>query len=376
MTAILIIGIFEALFLSGLILAKNNKSKPDFILLTTLIVMASTIIASYMEQYNLRNNFPYPFFIHISPPLIFLHGPLLWFYIKSLTTKKFSIKPIHLLHLLPFITALTNMYFFSYRLSAAERINSFASEEFRNSPAYPAVIAGIALFSQGYFIWGLVLIRNYRKRIKQFFSAVENKDLKWLKFILVSAIFTYALNSTIFIADFTFDLFSYQSMQLSTFIIGALYILAMGFYGVQQTDVFRSIPSEIKLSKTPARQEINNLNSGDEKFIRQLINYFESEKPYLSPDINISALSKQLDVAPEYLSGILNHQLSKSFFDFINQYRVEEFKQQCRLPKNKNLSIIGIAYNSGFNSKATFNRVFKNQTGSTPSAWLQTVSEK
>jgi AraC-like DNA-binding protein len=81
-----------------------------------------------------------------------------------------------------------------------------------------------------------------------------------------------------------------------------------------------------------------------------------------------------MNVQEEYLSSILNNQLNRNFFDFVNQYRVEEFKTQCLNPQNETFTLIGLAYDCGFNSKATFNRVFKNITSLTPGEYKQSVS--
>ncbi len=100
----------------------------------------------------------------------------------------------------------------------------------------------------------------------------------------------------------------------------------------------------------------------------------EREHPYLDPEINITKLSRMLDVRPEYLSEVLNDKLGQNFFDFINRYRIEAFKTQCISETNKHLSIVGIAYSCGFNSKASFYRAFKKFEGKTPIAYMQSVS--
>jgi AraC-like DNA-binding protein len=118
------------------------------------------------------------------------------------------------------------------------------------------------------------------------------------------------------------------------------------------------------------------INKTDEVFIYSLLADMKESKPYLSPDLTLSALSSGMNVSEEYLSGILNNQLNRNFFDFVNQYRVEEFKTQCRDPKNDTYTLIGLAYDCGFNSKATFNRVFKKVTNLTPGEFKQSVSIK
>jgi len=92
MNFILIIGTFEAIFLILLLLGKRNKTLPDLFLGIILFIYAISIGITYIEVYNIRNNFPYPGFINLSWMLLFLHGPALWFYIRSLYGRKFTLK--------------------------------------------------------------------------------------------------------------------------------------------------------------------------------------------------------------------------------------------------------------------------------------------
>ena len=84
-------------------------------------------------------------------------------------------------------------------------------------------------------------------------------------------------------------------------------------------------------------------------------------------------LAGDLDISPNHLSQVINQYEKKNFYDFINMYRVEEFKRRALKPENSNYSILAIAYDSGFNSKSSFNQVFKKIEGKTPSRYLNTT---
>ena len=99
----------------------------------------------------------------------------------------------------------------------------------------------------------------------------------------------------------------------------------------------------------------------------------KSEKPYLEPDLNIYKLSEQIGTSRHYLSQVINEKAGKSFFDFINGFRVEEAQSKLTDPAMANKSILGIAFDSGFNSKATFNTTFKKHSGMTPSAYQKSL---
>lgn len=102
----------------------------------------------------------------------------------------------------------------------------------------------------------------------------------------------------------------------------------------------------------------------------RLLDLMETEEPYLNPDLSLRSLAQQVDIHPNQLSWLLNDGFGKNFNEFINHYRVAEFKQLAKLPENANLTIMAIAYDCGFNSKTVFNTYFKKETGFTPKAFL------
>lgn len=376
MDVILVIAAFQALLMVALIQTKKAKSISDQILSVMFLVNALTLFFGFMEIYNRKNGYPYPVFINASTPFILLHGPLLWFYIRSLTYQHFRFKPVHLLHFLPFIIIFIRFTLTMYFLPAAIKIEIETSEAFKNDFFFPLTVAAIAISTQGYYVWGLLMIRAHEKRIKAYFSRTENIDLRWLKFLIITAIIFYASISTLYAIDYAFSLMPYSALQLTGFSFASFYILVLGFYGHRQGNIFTSQKLEIDLHKATSEVQESTLNSEEEKFIRRLLDYMIHQKPFLDPELTLSLLSNQLRVTSEYLSAILNTRLKKNFFDFINHYRVEEFKARCKDPASRNLKLLSIAFDCGFNSKATFNRVFKNTTGLTPSEYMEGITLK
>jgi len=181
---------------------------------------------------------------------------------------------------------------------------------------------------------------------------------------------TSIINIAFFI-DFFIPVAPFVWMQAASFIFVSLYILFLGFFGHKQESLFTK-GTLVKVDSQPENKK--HINKADEIFIYKLLDNMKELKLYLNPDLNLSALSIAMNVSEEYLSGILNNHLNRNFFDFVNQYRVEEFKTQCLNPQNDSFTLLGLAYDCGFNSKATFNRVFKNSTNLTPSEYKQSVS--
>ena len=110
-----------------------------------------------------------------------------------------------------------------------------------------------------------------------------------------------------------------------------------------------------------------NLTSGAIEQRREaLIRLMKTGKPYLDPQLTLTRLSEQLDMKPKDLTVVLNQRLQTRFYDFLNKYRVQEAKEKLIDPGNAHLTIIALANESGFNSKSSFNSVFKKHVNMTP----------
>jgi AraC-like DNA-binding protein len=105
------------------------------------------------------------------------------------------------------------------------------------------------------------------------------------------------------------------------------------------------------------------------KTAQQLVHIMEEEHLFLDPVLSLNTLSSKTQLSEKEISTTLNKHLNKNFYNFVNEYRVNEVKQRLLDPKFKDLKIISIAYDCGFNSKPTFNRIFKEYTGKSPNAF-------
>jgi AraC-like DNA-binding protein len=287
--------------------------------------------------------------------------------VKSLTDQHFMFRPGYLLNLLPFIFCIVLFTFEYYTKPLSDKIVILQSESFKQHWDYPVVIITMALSSLFYFSWAAVLVKRYNRRIKVYFSETSRYDLKWLSLLMIASAAIYTVIYLAFVIDLVFPLAPFRWMHQISFILGSVYIIVLGFYGHRQGNLFSDKTIGIELQETGPVLEVKySLTKKENDFILFLLKYMNGNKPFLIPEITLSTLAAELDVTPEYLSGIINNKLGKNFFDFINHYRIEEFKTRCSAVENKKFTLLSIAFDCGFNSKATFNRVFKNVTGITP----------
>jgi AraC-like DNA-binding protein len=367
MQSILIIGFFEAFFLVALLLTKRRKQQHDYILACYLFINGLTILGSFFDVYNRTHNFPYPALLNLDIPFIFLHGPLLWFYVKALSVKDLKFKPIYILHFLPFFLIIVEHWTNIYSLPENLKIWINATESFKSWPIYPVVVAAIAISIISYQVWCFFLIKKYNKKVRNYFSQDEKINLNWLKTLLICTFLCYMLAIIIFDLDLVFHYAKYGNLQSVTYIFASIFILFLGFYGHKQGNIFTSSQIEPEFSNGSEFTINKKVTSDDEQFISALTELMKGKKPFLDSELTIASLSKSMNVSPYYMSGILNDKLNLNFYDFVNYYRVEEFKLKLTEPQNAKLSFEGIAYDCGFSSKATFYRVFKKNTGLSPS---------
>lgn len=106
-------------------------------------------------------------------------------------------------------------------------------------------------------------------------------------------------------------------------------------------------------------------------YVMQLKIEMDEDKPFLNPELSLKALAGHIELHPNKLSWLLNNHFGKNFNDFVNQYRIQEFQRLAITPENKNITLLGLAYESGFNSKTVFNTFFKKETGMTPKQWVK-----
>ncbi|MBB6370316.1 helix-turn-helix domain-containing protein [Chryseobacterium shigense] len=241
---------------------------------------------------------------------------------------------------------------------------------FEDNSIFNYIFIGLILF-QALFYTGLsyFTIRKHKKRIQQFSANTEGINLNWLEYITV----------IIFIINIIYVVYnlSYDSKALNFFINGVflLVIYFVGYYSLKQKEIYpleeKQREELIAIDEEPEMEEVKKKLISDEELARiknQLEEVMYKQKPYLDSELNLIRLSELLSVSTHHLSYVINTGFKKNFFQYVNEYRVEYAKRLLKDSQSK-LSILGIAYESGFNSKTSFNTTFKKFTGQTPSEY-------
>jgi len=225
-------------------------------------------------------------------------------------------------------------------------------------------------------IWGWIQIRKIRIDFQSGIPTSIKYKGKPYRFVRIMVflilchgiIWMLDIHLSIFVSDIGF--FFNQANLIYFLIVGYIFIYLFLNYPmvIYETALVSEVPEKEKyqfsnLSKEKAKSYLNRMNT-----------YMLEQKPFLDPDLSLQQLSEQLNIPHTVLSEIMNNIVNQNFYDYVNNFRVEEFKRLIGDKNNRHLKILSLAYDSGFQSKTTFNTAFKKFTGQTPSEYMKTFS--
>jgi len=402
--AVLYIGLAQALFAAFVLITKKRVTISDRIMIACLLTFSLKFI-----MFLLHTKYGEFFDLEISMGLIPLtFGPYVYLYTTYLVDRKTRFDFRDLLHFVPFLLSTAAYYLFFRNV-----VNFSDVSYFQNDRYLPVrVIYGMVFFTSivTYIALTFVKLRQFRKGLVEHFSYLSRQlKLIWLNFIpsLFGAVFlTYFITGGI-------NAFSYRKLidtATLSHICLTIIAFAVSYFGVRQASLFRPVhvredhpdasaadglavneSMEAKegangkiIAKEPEPQQketsVNGLEMKKEiklrftpkraeELIQRLNRHMEEEKPYLNAELTLYDLSSQMNLTKNELTELLNIHIGKNFFSYVNEFRLNAVLKKLENPNYDHYTIIAIAYDCGFNSKSTFNYLFKHHTGLTPSEY-------
>ncbi len=366
------------IFLSVLIFHKHRESLANKLL--SLLLLLYSIIFIRLLLWDLQYYLIIPHWLLLPTSVTFLMGPVHFFYSKYLMTSEKNFEKKDWLHLIPF--AIYLLFISKDLLKSKAELASLLTEANEAAAASEFVVFNwlITIHILVYIILTLIHIKKYSASIKQVFSSIDKVKLNWLRDITL----LIGFGIVVFLVENTFMLGGYQLSEyfgLSN-VIFCLYVIVLGYMGMLKSEIFvseefNSSVHEISILKSTryesgTSKEKHYIKSGltdqkAEEILLALKQKMDTEKPYIDSSLTLNKLAEILSVTPHNLSETINTKLHQNFFDYINSFRVEEVKKLLRDPAKKNYTLLAIAMEAGFNSKSSFNAIFKKFTGATPS---------
>lgn len=372
MNFLLISGVILSFLFSAIILfKKTNKSAADNILAIWLIFLGLDYLRSFFlfeENIMILLGFGY------AMPAI--DGPFLFMYVYTLTSQKNKFNRKLLYHLIPFLLFAIYLTFFIASRTMEERLVFFQETTFNTRPFLFNFFEILMILIVPVYIFLVVkLLKKHLNNINNHFSYKDKIDLRWINFLLVSVFVLWTLIFVIKLFTGYFNTLMYNDILLTVHYFELVIIVIVGYFGFKQeiilfilTDTQIQNVDYVKYKSTGLSEEKSILMKS------RILEFMNKEKPYLISDLSLDKLAQLLEISPHHLSQIINGQLEKNFFEFVNEYRVEEVKRLISQNLGEKFTLLSIAHDSGFNSKSTFNSTFKKFTSLTPKEYMRSLN--
>jgi AraC-like DNA-binding protein len=368
--SLIVAGIAQSFFLILLLKSKEKNATSDKLLMIWLGIVSFQLLF-YYDNLSPDPLAPKPLqLMGFAMPL--LSAPVLYFYIHSLSFDHKPHWPTRWGHWLPYLLFCLFGAFVSFSstegISFQDGLPHFGADIPRwIQLALPVPLALIPGF---YTFLGLRVLIAYQKLLPENYSYTEQINLNWLKWVVLSLLILFV--SLFMLIRFGVNL-GYVTKQNMFAVVGsvlAFYVFFIGFFGLKQTTFLTDIPVITNIEGT-AIPKATYKNSGlsselvDDLF-QKLIRHMTDNKPYLDENLSLTTLAQQVELTTNQLSQVINQETAANFFNFINGYRVEAVKEKLKDPAFAHYSILAIGYECGFQSKSSFNKVFKQLVGKTP----------
>ncbi|RFS24465.1 AraC family transcriptional regulator [Chitinophaga silvatica] len=363
---LLILGTLQGLILSVLLFFTKKNRRANRFLAVVMLLFALASLNLFIYYSPAVKNVPILFFALNFIPLILVMpiGPLIYFYVRSNFEPDFKLNKNQRWHFAPAIIDIVP------QLTAAIFVIGVLTNTIRNNPGPWTIFidtyniyADIPRWlSVSLYIWTSI---KYLRSV----TGVTNNRLKWFRqflqiFMVFQAIWGIYLIPYVIPAftDFMLNTFDWYPVYIPMVVL--IYTLGLKGYLLPAQE-----PLIVRKSIPPPESTVNEV-------VPLLIQAMEQDKKYLDPALDLTQLSKHIGIPAKTISAVLNQHLHQSFNEFINSYRISSFQQRVLSGEFKNMTIMGIAFESGFNSQATFQRSFKQQTGISPSEFIQQNTQK
>jgi len=363
---VLYIGISQSFFAGLLISTKRPFNTANRLMAAWMFIFCIEMIFALINS-KVIEMYSFPF-------IAFAYGPLLYLYVLFMTNPERKFNRLSLLHFIPFVIFFTVSVVFRSEPLIRDLRSFFRPDRFISL----RIIYSLSFFLSItiYSILSFIKIKQHQDNLKNLVSFTSQIiTLNWLKVLSISFYLAYFI---LFILGGLNMIGNFIPFDPYFVIFGfiALFSFVFSFYGIRQPAIF----GEVVHNDQADREETEKYSRSGlrdqqaEKYLKKLLDYMESAKPYLNGDLTIHDLSAATGISRHHITQVLNEKYKRNFFTFVNEYRIREVIERFGDPRYNNYTILAIALDSGFNSKTTYNSFFKSQTGCTPSEYRQKLT--
>ncbi|MBL0737217.1 helix-turn-helix transcriptional regulator [Flavobacterium sp. GN10] len=365
------IAVFVSLLLALFLLTVKTENKLANRLFACFIILSAIDFSGLMDY-----SFPIEY-VNIDlfrSTVCLLEMPLIYLYVLAVCYSDFRLKWRHLIFTLPFIVMNFVLMPRIYLKSGTEK--QFILEHY--STMFEIYFFQILIeFQYWFYIVSIFLIlRKYKRIYLENYTNPSTSTYKWLFQMNCVFVVMHSITASKNLLRYTAsrDIFLWGNVLM---IVMALSVICwFVLKALNHPELFRGINSRLKLTKeilpqneNEITEKIENENEEIKTQISTLKQYMIEKEPFLDPSLTIQELSNQINIPVRDLSILINHQMDQHFFDFVNEYRIQKAMEILKNPSKKDLTVLEILYEVGFNSKSSFNTSFKKYTNLTPTAY-------
>lgn len=358
----------QGLFLTGILLTLKKGHPWANRFLACLSFLIALIAAGYVVSTSGLSR-TYPYFAFLVGPFWLLLGPTLFGYMWLLTGRSIRFSWVTALQLLPFFIYLISTYhsaFFPDHFQASGYGKFIYMPRDGTLKLFPLLYMYLfTMQMMTYAVLSIRLIRHHEARYQDYAADSGTVYLSWIR-RLIATFLCYMVYETIFSAILLVN----RAVETHYYYISALFIstflLLIIYTAIRDPQILLPLPTK---SKKYGRSSLSESFVQDN--LARLMTIMDEQRPFLRSDLKLSDLADMLDISRHHVTQLLNQEVGQSFHEFVNSYRVEEACRRISDPANKDFVLLAIAHDVGFNSKTTFNRIFKQHKRMTPSQYAR-----
>lgn len=390
---LLLFSVFQGFLLIVAIptIQTNNREANKWLLASLGISSVMLLLYTFGNYQEIANRFPK--ILLLSDFILFIYGPLYYFYLVKLLFKNSGFPSRWYWHFLAFGVQLIVYLPFLFK------DDTNLLEDLMNQD-WPL----ISLFTaSGFFglIWNIYYWRLFKKTVQSYQLAFQtnfsdDQNLNYLQAVSWIQLVTIILWSFFFLLIGITKIWELELTNTLENLIDFIWLsfslipFFIGYYAIHQPETFKASPTFLSIFddvldttvSSSVQDEILMLADEEQSLedlrpiAEKLQKYMDKNRPYTNPKLSLTELANQLKTPPHVLSKVINDVFGKNFFDFINSYRIEAFKTMLQDNKNAQFTLLSLAYEVGFNSKTAFNRSFKKHTDLTPREYLEELKKE
>jgi AraC-like DNA-binding protein len=355
------------LFIVFLLTGKQRQRTSNKILIVLLFSQVLWYFESSLFHWGSAIILYFLHFLYIGESLSFIWGPGVFLYIQYLIRGDRKFEPKDLLYF-SFVIVHFGFMAYKYHFKAADVKRHIITSGQLFS--YAEIVVSWSLYcinNIGFTVAAFLSFHRFKKRVKNAMVPSGNINIKLINLVLIgflSIVINESLRYFAFLlGKYSLNLPLYTFTLIDTYIFISILIVAI----LKRPGLFHKQKESVKYTSSPLTHSDIIL------FSDRLREYLRYEKPYLNDVLCLEDLAKALNIAPRYLSQVINQAFNQNFSDYINGYRISHALKMLS-DKKSNKTISEIFYCSGFNSRASFYKAFKKQMNTTPSEYRQLLT--